>query len=155
MLAEKEGAPPLSKLRQAHRGQVLTLEAVMALFVAMLFVYLMLGTGTGPRWDMRLERAGYDVLNAVYADEELYTALVAGAERNYYSAAETSTINARLARYVRILSIGKIELKLEGAQAFAGRNENLPEPMNKESFYALLPLRQGEDMRLLTISVWV
>lgn len=150
-------APHLTPTSRIHgaKGQVMTLEAVMALFIAMLFVYLMLGTGTGPKWDTRLERAGYDTLNAVYADNELYSALVGGAERNYYSAAETSTINARLARYVRILNIGKVELKLEGAQAFTGRNENLPDPLNKETFYALLPLRQGEDMRLLTITVWV
>ncbi len=82
------------------RGQVLALEAVLALFIAILFVYLLLGTGVKSTWDLRLERAGYDTVNAMYADHEMYAALVSGAERNGYSASERSTINARLARYV-------------------------------------------------------
>ncbi|MFA6035663.1 MAG: hypothetical protein WC759_01775, partial [Candidatus Micrarchaeia archaeon] len=125
-----------------RRGQVLALEAVLALFIAILFVYLLLGTGVKSTWDMRLERAGYDTVNAIYADREMYDALVAGAERNGYSASETSTINARLARYVALLSIARIELYVDGTATFAGQSGNLPNPpLNKESFYALLPLR--------------
>ncbi len=138
------------------RGQALALEAVLALFIAILFIYLLLGTGVKSAWDMRLERAGYDVVNALYVDDAMYDALVSGAERNGYSASETSTINAHLARYVALLSIARIDVDVEGIASFSGQSENLPNtPLNKESFYALLPLRQGENMRGVTIIVWV
>jgi len=138
------------------RGQALALEAVLALFIAILFIYLLLGTGVKSGWDMRLERAGYDVVNALYVDDEMYDALVTGAERNGYSAAESSVISARLARYVAILSISRIELDVEGTASFYAQSGNLPnKPLNKETFHALLPLRQGENVRGVTVTVWV
>jgi len=136
------------------KGQALTLEAVLALFLAILFIYLLLGTGTGPQWDMRLERAGYDFVNALYLDEEIHTALVEGAERGTYSGAEISLVNSKLSRYIEMLELGRVDVNVEGAGSFAGFNEIAPEPLDKESFYAILPLRGGEDNRLVTVTVW-
>ncbi|VVC04120.1 Uncharacterised protein [Candidatus Burarchaeum australiense] len=136
------------------RGQALTLEAVLALFIAILFIYLLLGTGTNQTWDMQLERAGYDCVNAIYLDNDLHDALMDGSERGAYTTDETLRINGRLAQYADLLGLGEVDVAVEGAGTFSGTNENAPEPLDKETFYALLPLRGGEDNRLVTVTVW-
>src|SRR3989344_3531013 len=98
-----------------RRAQALTLEAVLALFIAILFIYLLLGTGTGETWDMRLERAGYDFVNAVYLDDAIHRTLVDGAERGTYNAAELSAVNIRLEQYATMLGLGRVDIDVEGA----------------------------------------
>ncbi|RLG20380.1 hypothetical protein DRN67_00025 [Candidatus Micrarchaeota archaeon] len=137
------------------KAQALTLEAVLALFLSILFIYLLLGTGSVSEWDMRLERGGYDFVNALYMDKEIYSALVEGAERGAYSGAELSLVNQKLSTYVDLLDLGRVDVVVEGAGSFSAVNEKAPEPLNKESFYALLPLRNGEDNRLVEVVVWV
>lgn len=138
-----------------RRAQALTLEAVLALFIAILFIYLLLGTGTGETWDMRLERAGYDFVNAVYLDDAIHRTLVDGAERGTYNAAELSAVNIRLEQYATMLGLGRVDIDVEGAGRFSGVHKDAPEPLEKETFYALLPLRGGEDNRLVTVTVWM
>ena len=138
-----------------RRAQALTLEAVLALFVAILFIYLLLGTGTSQKWDMQLERAGYDFVNAVYLDDAMHSMLVEGAERGVYNSAELSTVNSRLEQYVTMLGLSRVDMEVEGAGKFSGIHKDAPEPLQKETFYALLPLRGGEDNRLVTVTVWM
>ncbi len=137
------------------RGQALTLEAVLALFIAILFIYLLLGTGTSDTWDMRLERSGYDFVNAVYLDDAIHTTLVTGAERGAYNAAELSIVDSRLEQYATVLGLSRVDVEVEGAGKFSGVHKDAPEPLQKETFYALLPLKGGEDNRLVTVTVWM
>lgn len=138
-----------------RKGQAITLEAVLALFLAILFSYLLLGTGTKARWDMRMERAGYDIMNALYLDAGLHGAIEAGAERRFYDGSQISYVQLRLSRLARDLELSRIEVSVGAYGRFTGVNSQAPEGLNKQTFYGLLPLDGGLRNEPIEVVIWI
>ncbi|MEM3555294.1 MAG: hypothetical protein QXF56_01040 [Candidatus Micrarchaeia archaeon] len=139
-----------------HKGQVMLLDGVLALFIAVLLSYSLFAAwprSTHPTANLLLERAGYDLANAFYKDE-IHQIMRRGLEvKGYLSADEISFIQMKLYNYGRLLNLKRIEIEIEGSSSFSVEIDEST-PTQKEQFSLILPLKGGAENRIVKVNVW-
>ena len=139
------------------KGQWLAFDATLALCAALIFsVALMKGSATSPSEEkgLALERAGYDMVNAFYADPALGASIAAALEkRGYMNETEMEGVNATLKWYAQELGVKRVELEVAGGQAIVTEAYPLP-ATQKGAFYAAVALKNGSENRLVRLALW-
>jgi len=139
-----------------HKAQAMLADGVLALFIAAFLSYSLFAAwpqSTHPTKNLALERAGYDVVNAFYKDD-IHQIIRRGLEvKGYLSADEIKFLQIKLYNYGRLLNLKRIDVEIPASTSFSVEIEKST-PTQKEQFPLLIPLKGGEENRIVKVSLW-
>jgi len=139
------------------KAQVMIIDGVLSLFLAIILSYSLFAAWPQDRHetgDLALERAGYDIVNAFYEDEMIYSTIARGLEfKGYLSGGEINSLSLRLYNYGKLLGVSRIDVDIEGSTSFSVQISSAP-LTHKEQFPVIIPLKGGADSRLMRVSLW-
>ncbi|MCX6775422.1 MAG: hypothetical protein NT130_01045 [Candidatus Micrarchaeota archaeon] len=139
------------------KAQAMIIDGVLSLFLAIILSYSLFAAWPQDRHetgDLALERAGYDIVNAFYEDEMLYSTIARGLEfKGYLSGGEINSLSLRLYNYGKLLGVSRIDVDIEGSSSFSVQISSAP-LTRREQFPVIIPLKGGADSRLIRVSLW-
>jgi hypothetical protein len=139
------------------KAQAMIIDGVLSLFLAIILSYSLFAAWPQDRHetgDLALERAGYDIVNAFYEDEMIYSTIARGLEfKGYLSGGEINSLSLRLYNYGKLLGVSRIDVDIEGSSSFSVQISSAP-LTRREQFPVIIPLKGGADSRLIRVSLW-
>jgi hypothetical protein len=139
------------------KAQVMILDGALSLLLAIMFSYVLFAAwpqNRHPTGDLALERAGYDIVNAFYDDELIYSTIQKGIEvKGYLSLGEINYLRGRLYNYGRIAGLGRIDVDIEGSSPFSVEISNFPLTTG-EQFTLVIPIKGGAENKLVKVVLW-